>query len=638
MDTRSNEQWLLAFAAHLARRFPGRSTAKHYLSDLQLFVHLHPQPLAEVGRSQIDAFVQQQYERGLSPASVKRRVAALKSFFDFMADELDQPERPNPVSMRRHVGRLPRLLPRDLSDAEVNSFLAVVDNLRDRAIFLLMLYAGLRVGEVVSLQLRDVTIPSDAQAALQLRVLGKGRKERLVYLAREQAAALLEYLQTAPPASPASPLFRTRFEAGFSVAGIQERVSHYAAKCGLELSAHRLRHTYARWLAEGHMPLLQLSRLLGHASPQTTQRYIDGADPELRHSYQAAISRLQAPASAEPVKLPELAPAKSEPASVVRALPSEFDTSYWMPEAPAWLREPCLSWVATQWPRWKGSQRQHHAGARLRQLRLLWRWRLQHGPISSWDELSSADIAAYIDAELGRGIAAKSVKGTLDCLYQVLRWLQEQGQLERLPARPELKLPASLPRHLQPGEVLALEAVLQQQAVSGVAGAALNQALYYLLSHGGLRVSEALDLQVGDLDLPAGRVRVREGKGRRDRVVYLSSKGVAVLAEYLRSVPHAPGDLVLSRAGKPLRYEEAWRRIKELGEAAGVAQVSPHRLRHTYATVLLNNGVSIEGLRRLMGHENISTTLIYAHLADTMLEQQYNAAMARVTHSSANSM
>ena len=151
-----------------------------------------------------------------------------------------------------------------------------------------------------------------------------------------------------------------------------------------------------------------------------------------------------------------------------------------------------------------------------------------------------------------------------------------------------------------------------------------------------MRVSEALDLQVQDLDLGARRVRVRDGKGRRDRVVYLSRKAAAVLEAYLQTVAHASADLVLSWQGRPLPYAEAWARMRDLGKAAGVGGVSPHRLRHTYATQLLNNGMTIDGLRRLMGHDNLNTTLIYARLADSTLEQSYQAAIERVTQNSVN--
>lgn len=117
MDTcPTNADWIARFAADLERCFPNRSTAKHYVSDLRLFVADQAQPLTAVTSAQVEAFVDHQRAQGLAPATVKRRVAALKTFFAFLAAELGEPQRPNPVSMRRHAGRQPRRLPRDLSD------------------------------------------------------------------------------------------------------------------------------------------------------------------------------------------------------------------------------------------------------------------------------------------------------------------------------------------------------------------------------------------------------------------------------------------------------------------------------------------------------------------------------------------
>lgn len=636
METWTNTDWITAFAAYLTRRFPGRSTAKHYVSDMQVFVQQHRQPLLTITRRELDAFIDAQHARGLAPSTVKRRAAALKTFFDFQSEELHNPQRPNPVQMRRHAGRQPHLLPRDLTDPQVASFLAVVDNLRDRAIISLMLYAGLRVGEVVSLRPADLTVSADHQAPMRLRVRGKGQKERMVYLCAHGYQTLADYLQTHPPASPHAPLFRTRLGSAVTVAGIQERVGQYAQRCGVDVTCHRLRHTYGRWLAEGEMPVLALSRLLGHASIQTTQRYIDGADPQVRRSYEAAMQRQSLPLSHATPTLDLLPGPGNDPPSVSRPAQGAVDATNWLPQAPREVRQAVVAWLLHQAPRWKPSQRRHHALKRLGELRVFWQWQVAQRSFTSWADLTSADMAAFMDAQLGRGQQATTVKSILDRVYTVLRYLADQGELAGVPARPALSLPDPLPRHLAPQEVLAIEAALERESETEAADSRLNRALYYLLSHAGLRISEVLELQVQDVDLAARRVRVRDGKGRRDRVVFLSGKAAEVLGQYLPTVPHAAADLVISWQGRPLRYEEAWARVRDVGLSAGVSGVSPHRLRHTYATQLLNNGMTIDALRRLMGHDNLNTTLVYARLADLTLEHQYRTAMEHVTANSVN--
>jgi integrase len=145
-----------------------------------------------------------------------------------------------------------------------------------------MLYAGLRVGEVAVLRPKDITVPQDPTAPIRLRVLGKGRKERVVYLRQAEYQPLAQYLREQSSADPEVPLFRNRFGHPISVAGIQNRLRHYAQRSGVDVTCHRLRHTYGRWLAESEVPVLALARLLGHSSIRTTQRYIDGADPPHR--------------------------------------------------------------------------------------------------------------------------------------------------------------------------------------------------------------------------------------------------------------------------------------------------------------------------------------------------------------------
>ena len=632
--TYSSSEWIERFEAELKRRFHDRSTAKHYVSDLRLFVAFHPGPLESVSGSDIAQFVDEERRQGKSESTVKRRVSALKTFYDFLGEALEDPKRANPVSLRRHAGRQPTLLPRDLNDDEVERLLASVGLDRDRAMVNLMLFGGLRVGEVASLKRGDIDVPLDGVSPIRLRVLGKGRKERVAYLTREAYAPLSRYLQEQGWAGPSpeggEPVFRTRLGGGFSVVGIQDRVAHYATTSGVEVTCHRLRHTYGRWMAEREMPVLTLSRLLGHVSIATTQRYIDGANPEVRRGYEAAMAKRGA-ASDESV-VPSQSAAELRPdavVSVVRQQAPVIDGSNWLPQGPEWLRVGVQAWLHHQWGTWKVSQRCHHAGVRLRQLRQFWEWQLAHRDLQGWEDLGTADIAAYTDAELQRGLQAKTVKTALDRAYEVLRYLQGEGRLTKVPDRPKLRLPNPLPRHLGPREVLGLEAeIARRESATPVSDSdRLDLALYYLLGHAGLRISEVLDLKVEDLDLLGRRIRVREGKGRRDRVVYLTAKATAELGEYLQTVPHAPGDLVISYQGKALDYDAAWQRVSCLGQTAGVKGLCPHRLRHTYATHLLNNGLSIEALRRLMGHENLNTTLIYARLADTTLERQYRAAM-----------
>ena len=112
-----------------------------------------------------------------------------------------------------------------------------------------------------------------------------------------------------------------------------------------------------------------------------------------------------------------------------------------------------------------------------------------------------SDVEAFISAELGRGMKAVTVKSTLDHVYAVLHFLADREQLTSLIPRPDIKLPDSLPKHLQPQKLLQLETYVGQQSDDANSAVLFNVALYYVLAHGGLQISELLNLQVRDIDL-----------------------------------------------------------------------------------------------------------------------------------------
>ena len=422
MKNRTNVQWIETFDSYLKRRYPGRTTAKHYVSDVRIFLTECPCCVLEVTAVEIDGFVNRQHAQQRAVTTVNRRVAALKSFFDFVGQQLGEPERENPVSRRRHAARAPKHLPRDLSDEEVARFLSVVDTRRDKAMVALMLYAGLRVREVTELRALDITVPQAPEGAIRLRVMGKGRKERIVYLKRATAGDLLAYLEERATAEAQEPLFRNRFGRPITTSGVENRVTTYAARSGVEVTCHRLRHTYARWMMEGEMPILALARLMGHAHLQSTQRYIDSADPHVRRAYEEAMGQVrsaEAAAKPRPPLSPE--PAGAGEPRVSRPEPARFEGEQWQTEWPTWLRKGCLAWLDHPWWQWKPSQRKHHTKVRLSQLRIFWTWQLSQRAFQGWNDLQSQDVAAFADAQLARGLKANSVRSILDGLYGVLR-------------------------------------------------------------------------------------------------------------------------------------------------------------------------------------------------------------------------
>lgn len=639
----NRDEALACFEQYLQRRFPGRRTPIDYLSDVRLFARTCQKAWREVTMQDIDAFVDGQRQAGRSPATVKRRVAALKTFFDCLAEETGEWAWPNPVRFKRHAGKQPQRLPRDLNDAELERLWAVVDSPRDRAWFVLLWRAGLRVGEVVSLTAADVLSPPDASHPARVRVCGKGRKERVVLtgprfrtgVSADAYAVLAAWLDGRPSDAPAAVFVNARGQP-LSVSGIEWKLHRYGQQAGVAVSPHRLRHTFARQVTEAGMPLASVGKLLGHADLTTTQRYTAGADPQLELAYQQTMQRLEAPAALTPPSAP-IPPAPMPPVVPVAPPPAPAfdprDWERWAPELPAAIRQACLDLVHSRWPTWKAQRRAFNARHTLGECGRFWTWQLAHRPVQAVSELRRADVQAYRTARLAAGRKTSTINATLDHIQALLKAAAEREQpvaANLLRLRP-LPRPESLPRALSPADSQRLEALLRARLEDPQPERRLELACWFILAHTGLRASECLDLLGGDLDLASGRLWVRQGKGQKDRVVYLSATASQALQHYLAGQPLAPGAALLHQPdGRRVTYAWLYTHLGRLGAAAGVEHVTPHRLRHTLATQLLNAGMDITRIQKLLGHAFLNTTQIYARVQDATLEADYRRAMQQI--------
>ena len=209
----------------------------------------------DVTLQDIDQFVDQQRQAGRSHATVRRRVAALKVFFDFLAEASHDPGWENPVRYARHAGKPGRRLPRDLRDEAVERVWGVIPSARDRAWFALMLRGGLRVGEVAGLRVSDVVNPPCGESPGQVRVCGKGQKERMILLTADAYAVLADWLAVRPvsaasAASAESYVFLNERGQPLRANGIEWLLKRYGQQAGVRLTPHQLRHTYARQLTD----------------------------------------------------------------------------------------------------------------------------------------------------------------------------------------------------------------------------------------------------------------------------------------------------------------------------------------------------------------------------------------------------
>jgi len=622
------ETALSSFRQFLERRYPGRTTTKHYMSDLAIFsAFVGSLPLRAITAKTIDGFVQSQSEQGLKAATINRRLSAISSFFDYLISEAVDDGWHNPVYWKRHSVRQGHHLPRDVSDEITERLFAVIDDSRDRAMFTMMLSAGLRVGEVVTLKLEDMQ-PVANSPLTRLRVCGKGDKERIVWLTAQAMAEVTQWLQDRPQAANSN-LFLNQHGRPLSVAGIQYRLQEYCDLAGIQLTCHQLRHTFARRLAEQKMPIDSLAKLLGHADLQTTQHYIDGADPGLRTDFLRAMAQYHAPVAPVPEQFvviataPRPAEEHSQPTELLAAV------AHLASGLPEWLQSTLRSHTLRRIPRWPAHRAKIQLHMHFSTLCRICRWLIRNRHWQQLDCLQRTDLVAYVNARLVDGVKPRSIGSELTIFRMFWRDLLNQ-ELVTNGALLQVKAPVAgdhLPRYLTPAEFQRLEQVLQTATAANTAPDIFNRTWFYLLAQTGVRLSELLNLRLGDCDLASKRLRIVAGKGDRDRVIPLTDYLVSLLQAYLVLRELAPTDHLLLYRGAAVKPNLISERLQRFGKKADIEPMTPHRLRHTLATFLINQGMPITSLQKFLGHQDINKTLIYARVHNETVQQQFSAAM-----------
>ena len=229
-------------------------------------------------------------------------------------------------------------------------------------------------------------------------------------------------------------------------------------------------------------------------------------------------------------------------------------------------------------------------------------------------------------AELGEeGRAASTVSRAISSLRGYLRFLVEEGVLE---ADPSDRLEAPRGGRTLP-DVLGVDEI--ERLLAGVTpdrpAAFRDRAILEVLYGCGLRVSELCDLGLRDLDLEDGLIRVL-GKGSRERLVPVGADARHALRRYLRELRprldrgESRGRVFLNQAGRPLSRMGVWKILRSYVERAGLTKrVTPHTLRHSFATHLLEGGADLASVQEMLGHADISTTEIYTHVDRSHLRQ-----------------
>lgn len=250
---------------------------------------------------------------------------------------------------------------------------------------------------------------------------------------------------------------------------------------------------------------------------------------------------------------------------------------------------------------------------------------LKDKKIDEIEELSRLDLRTFLHFLKKKGLSTRSIARNLISVRMFFRFLQQEGMIDLNPAE-SLELPKMdkiLPEVLSLEEVERLLSQPNLQTPLGVRDRAMLEILYAT----GMRVSELIHLYTHQIQLEGGYVLLR-GKGSKERIVPLGGEAIHWLKKYLMEFrplllkgKESPF-LFTSRSGKPMSRQQFWKSIKAYGRKGGIQKrITPHVLRHSFASHLLERGADLRSVQMMLGHVDISTTQIYTHVTGERLKK-----------------
>ncbi len=242
--------------------------------------------------------------------------------------------------------------------------------------------------------------------------------------------------------------------------------------------------------------------------------------------------------------------------------------------------------------------------------------------------VTSSDIRSFLLKLQEEGLASSSISRQLSSLKSFFKFLVNEKYIQDNPAeilespRPWRKLPDVLSMK----EVERLMASTRNDSPEGCRDRAMLEVLYAT----GLRVSELVSLKTNDVDLQVGFLRSM-GKGSKERVVPIGEMARQALKDYLLRIRpvllkgRRAAEIFITRRGKKMTRQGFWKALKQYVRRAGIkARVSPHTLRHAFATHLLERGADLRSVQQMLGHSDISTTQIYTHILEERMREVHH--------------
>ena len=251
-----------------------------------------------------------------------------------------------------------------------------------------------------------------------------------------------------------------------------------------------------------------------------------------------------------------------------------------------------------------------------------------------WKCFDETRVAEYVYQLDKREYSNATRSRKIASLKSFMRFLREEGITRDLPTR-RLKAPRGgklLPKALTIDEV---EAMLEYVTAASTPAELRDRAVVELLYAGGLRISEVSSLDIDDINFDNSTVRLL-GKGSKERIVPIYDPAMDSLADYYTLARPKLGKfqdqdaMFLNSRGGRITRQGLWLQLKKVSFGAGISRkITPHMLRHSFASHLLNGGASLRHVQELLGHENIATTQIYTHLTSEHVRREYDAAHPR---------
>ena len=255
-------------------------------------------------------------------------------------------------------------------------------------------------------------------------------------------------------------------------------------------------------------------------------------------------------------------------------------------------------------------------------------------PAISWGSVKERDIRNFLDDLDKRGYSLATKSRKIASAKSFFNFLKSEGIIHNN-LMDEVRQPRSgqvLPKALSIEEVdLLLNFKSEKQSTEDLRDGVMVELMYAA----GLRVSELVGLNVRDVDLDVGSVRTI-GKGYKERIIPIYETAIESISEYvtiirpIHSQSQKQEALFLNRRGCRLTRQAVWLRLRKLAITVGISsKITPHMLRHSFATHLLHGGASLRHVQELLGHSNIATTQIYTHLTDKHIRNEYAKAHPR---------